>query len=65
MPHSHTGHSTGALGISKRTGAEIVAHATDTRTHTRWEMSLSYMSVFTSLPMPVPFLRCTTVACLV
>ncbi len=65
MTHSHPGHSTGALGISKRTGTEIVAHAADTRIHTGREVSLSYMSVFTSLPVPVPFLRRTAVARLV
>ena len=65
MTHSHPDHSTGAHGISKRTGAEIVAHAADTSAHAGRESSLSYMRVFTSLPVPVPFLRRTPVARLV
>ena len=65
MTHSHPDHSAGALGISRRTGADIVAHAGDTRTHGDRGVSLSYMRVFTSLNAPIPFLQRAPVARLV
>ena len=57
MTHSHPDHSRGARGIAQRTGAKIVAHAGDTKTHSDREVSLSYMGAFTSLRVPVPFLQ--------
>ena len=57
MTHSHPDHSGGALTISRRTGAKIVAHANDTKTHSNREVSLSYMGAFGSLGVPLPFLR--------
>ena len=57
MTHSHPDHASGALGISRRTGAEIVAHAQDTKSHSDNVVSLSYMGVFTSLKLPLPFLQ--------
>ena len=63
--HSHPDHTSGALSISKRTGARIVAHSADTRTHRNGEVSLSYMKVFTSLPLPLPFLQRAPVGALV
>ena len=65
MTHSHPDHTAGALGLRRRTGAEIVAHAGDTRWHADQEVSLSYMRVFTSLKAPIPFLQRTPVARLV
>ena len=65
MTHSHPDHTAGALGLRRRTGAEIVAHAGDTRRHADQEVSLSYMRVFTSLKAPIPFLQRTPVARLV
>ena len=62
MTHSHPDHTSGALAISRRTGAEIVAHAHDTKTHSDQQVSLSYMGVFTSLRVPVPFLQRTNVS---
>ena len=53
------------LGIKRRTGAEIVAHAADTKAHSDREVSLSYMGVFTSLKLPLPFLQRTPVDSLV
>jgi glyoxylase-like metal-dependent hydrolase (beta-lactamase superfamily II) len=63
--HSHPDHATGALSISKRTGARIMAHALDTKTHRNGEVSLSYMGAFTSLNLPLPFLQRATVGALV
>ena len=57
MTHSHPDHSGGARAIMRRTGAEIVAHAGDTKTHSNLDVSLSYMGAFTSLRLPVPFLQ--------
>ena len=57
LTHSHPDHTGGALTISRRTGAELVAHANDTKTHPDRVVSLSYMGAFDSLKVPVPFLR--------
>ena len=65
ITHSHPDHTSGALAIKRRTGAEIVAHAGDTKTHPDQEVSLSYMGVFTSLKLPLPFLQRTLVDSLV
>ena len=65
ITHAHPDHTSGALAIRKRTGAEIVAHAGDTKTHSNREVSLSYMGVFTSLKLPLPFLQRTSVDTLV
>jgi glyoxylase-like metal-dependent hydrolase (beta-lactamase superfamily II) len=62
ITHSHPDHTAGARAISRRTGAEIVAHPADTKTHSRNEVSLSYMGAFTSLQLPLPFLQRTHVA---
>ena len=65
MTHSHPDHASGALAISRRTGAEIFAHGDDTRTHSDRVITLSYMRVFTSLKVPLPFLQRTPVSHLV
>lgn len=57
--HSHPDHTGGALSITRRTGAEVVAHAGDTKTHADRAVSLSYLGVFSALKVPVPFLRRT------
>ena len=59
--HSHPDHTSGAQAIRRHTGAEVVAHAYDTRKHSDHQVSLSYMRVFTSLRVPLPFLRYTPV----
>ncbi|MCH7786071.1 MAG: MBL fold metallo-hydrolase [Chloroflexi bacterium] len=64
MTHSHPDHTGGALKIIERTGAEIIAHADDTRRHSD-ETSLSYMGMGSSLRAPLPFLRRTPVSRLV
>ncbi len=61
ITHSHPDHTAAALGIARRTGAKIVAHPRDTRTHSKGDVSLSYMGVFTSVRLPIPFLRFTPV----
>ena len=61
MTHSHPDHISGALALSRRTGADIVAHVADTKTHSDQQTSLSYMGVFGSLRLPVPFLQRTPV----
>ena len=62
MTHSHPDHTSGALTICRRTGAEIVAHVNDTKTHSNREVSLSYMGAFGALSVPLPFLRRTPVS---
>ena len=62
MTHSHPDHAGGALAIKRRTRAKIVAHANDTRRHAGRGVSLSYMGVFTSLRLPLPFLEYTPVS---
>ena len=62
MTHSHPDHASGALAISRRTGAKVVAHPDDTKVHADSEVSLSYLGVFTSLKVPVPFFQRTPVA---
>ena len=57
MTHSHPDHAGGATAIVKRTGASIIAHADDTKTHADQQVSLSYMGAFTSLKLPLPFLQ--------
>ncbi len=65
MTHGHPDHVSGAWAIGNRTGAEVAAHAGDTRTHRGDVVSLSYKGVFGSLGLPVPFLRRTLVRNLV
>ena len=62
MTHGHPGHTSGALTIIKRTGAEIIAHAGDTRAHSDGETSLSYMGMGSSFRAPLPSLRRTPVS---
>ena len=61
VTHGHPDHVSGAWAIGNRTGAEVVAHRGDTKTHRGDEVSLSYMGVFGSLGLPLPFLRRTRV----
>ena len=63
--HSHPDHTTGARSIVRRTGAEILAHSLDTKPHRDGTVSLSYMGVFTSLDLPIPFLERAPVGTLV
>ena len=63
--HSHPDHTTGARSIVRRTGAEILAHPLDTKPHRDGTVSLSYMGVFTSLDLPIPFLERAPVGTLV
>ena len=65
VTHSHPDHTAGALAISRRTGAKIVAHPHDTKTHSDGVVSLSYMGAFASLRVPLPFLQRTPVSSLV
>ncbi|MCI0440523.1 MAG: MBL fold metallo-hydrolase [Chloroflexi bacterium] len=57
MTHCHPDHTSGAMSISRLTGAQIVAHSLDTKTHARGQVSLCYMGVFSSMRTPLPFLR--------
>lgn len=65
MTHNHPDHTSGGLGISKRTGAEIVAHQHDTKANSDNRQSLGHMKVFGGLEVPLPFFRHTPVAHLV
>ena len=62
VTHSHPDHISGALALTRRTGAEIFAHVNDTKTHLDDMVSLTYMGAFSSLSLPVPFLQRTPVS---
>ncbi len=57
ITHAHPDHTGSAASLKKATGAQILAHPADTKTHKNGTVSLNYMGVFGSLPVPVPFLR--------
>ncbi len=57
ITHAHPDHTGGAVAIKELTGAEILAHRGDTKTHRDGTVTLSYMGVFGTLPVPLPFLR--------
>ena len=61
VTHSHPDHSSGALAIRKRTGAEILAHPHDTKTHSNNVRSLRYRGLFGSLGVPLPLIRRTVI----
>ena len=61
MTHSHPDHSSGAPPIRKLTGAGILAHAQDTKSDVANGVSLSYMGIFGSTSLPIPFLQRTPV----
>lgn len=61
ITHSHPDHTSGAFAIRRRTGAQVFAHANDTKARGDQQESLSYMGVFTSTGLPAPFLRRTLV----
>ncbi|MCH7746438.1 MAG: MBL fold metallo-hydrolase, partial [Chloroflexi bacterium] len=62
MTHSHPDHTGGALKIIERTGAEIIAHADDTRSHSDNKTSPSDLGTGSSFRAPLPFLRGTPVS---
>ena len=62
MTHNHPDHTSGAYAIAKRTGAKIIAHEDDTRTHHSQGRYLGYMGVFNAVDVPLPFLRRTAVS---
>ena len=62
ITHSHPDHTSGVPNIVRRTQASVRAHVDDTKAHRGGEVSLSYMGVFSSLSVPVPFLRRTPVS---
>lgn len=57
MTHNHPDHTSGAYSISKRTGADIIAHEDDTRLHHSKGRDLGYMGMFNTVNLPLPFLR--------
>ena len=57
ITHAHPDHAGGAPSLKRLTGAQVLAHAGDTRKHKDGATTLSYMRVFGSLPIPVPFLK--------
>ena len=59
LTHNHPDHTSGAHSVSKRTGADIVAHEDDTRHH---HSKGRYMGIFNAIDVPVPFLRRATVS---
>ena len=65
MTHSHPDHTGSAKLLARRTGAKVVAHRADTRTGAGDVPTLSYMGIFGSSPLPMPFLQRTNVSELV
>ncbi len=61
ITHGHPDHSSGALSLRRRTGAEIVAHPGDTKANSRDERSLSYKGVIGDLSVPLPFFQRTLI----
>ena len=57
LTHSHPDHTGSVAAIRKLTGAQVMAHSHDTRQHEAGDTSASYMGLFGSLPLPIPFLR--------
>ena len=64
VTHAHPDHTGSASRVARKTGAQIVAHNADTKRRGNGP-SLSYMGLFGSLPIPLPFFERTTVATLV
>ena len=56
MTHSHPDHTGGTHGIVRHSKAEIVAHEMDSK-QLGDVPSLSYLGIFSSLQIPVPFLK--------
>ena len=62
VTHSHPDHVSSAPKITSATGAEVYAHARDTKLHAGNGVSLHYMGLFGSIDAPVPFLQRTPVS---
>lgn len=56
LTHSHPDHTGGAPALRKRTGAAVLAHPGDVRFKGR-EASVSYLGMFGSSSLPLPFFR--------
>ena len=56
MTHSHPDHVGGAPSILRRSKAEVVAHQLDSRRHGDVR-TLSYLGIFSSLQVAIPFLK--------
>ena len=65
VTHSHPDHTGSAFAIAEKSGARVAAHPLDSKVHSDGEVSLSYMGVFTSVRLPIPYLRFTPVTDLV
>ena len=57
LTHSHPDHTGSVAAIRELTGAQVLAHGHDTRRHGAGAASASYMGLFGSLPLPIPFLK--------
>ncbi len=65
VTHSHPDHTGSAFALAEKSGARVAAHRLDSKVHPDGEVSLSYMGVFTSVRLPIPYLRFTEVTDLV
>lgn len=61
MTHSHPDHAGGAPSIVKRSSAKVAAHYEDARHRPSETHTLSYMGIFASPDLPIPFLKRTHV----
>ena len=57
VTHSHPDHTGGTPGIVKKSSAEVVAHQLDSR-QLEEGPALTYLGIFSSLHVAVPFLKC-------
>lgn len=63
ITHRHPDHIGGAPGIIRRSEARIMAHRADTNSNKQDAVTLSYMGIFGSLDLPLPFLKRASVNC--
>ena len=65
VTHSHPDHTGSVFTLAEKSGARVAAHRLDSKVHPDGDVSLSYMGVFTSVRLPIPYLRFTEVTDLV
>ena len=64
ITHKHPDHTSGAPGIIRCSNARIMAHRADANRNRQDTAALSYMGIFGSFDLPLPFLKSTSVNCL-
>ena len=57
MTHSHPDHTGGAPGIIRHSKAQVAAHHEDAHHTLHQAHTISYMGIFASLDLPIPFMK--------